>query len=115
MNEFSKEELDLLLTEREEASVTGTQAKEDIEMLFRLLQTTYGGYYHFGGDEVFLPVRDNLIASVEKKDLTGVDSNLVKQTIGPDGELTFCFAALSHDGSDLPAAVEISGKQKKLK
>lgn len=164
MNEFSKEELDLLLTEREEASVTGTQAREDIEMLFRLLRTTYGGYYHFGGDEVFLPVRDNLIASVEKKDmisseefsqiltsvlsdyivdghfmigsyyftmdseqfmyyvpdlyfkdLTGVDSSLVKQTIGPDGELTCCFAALSHDGSDLPDTAEISGKQKKLK
>ena len=33
-------------------------ALEDVDTFFRLLQTTYGAYYYFGGDEVFLPIRD---------------------------------------------------------
>lgn len=164
MDEFSKEELDMLLTQREESDVTGSEAGEDIEMFFRLLQTTYGGYSYFGGDEIFLPIRDKLISSLENKDLissgelgamltsalsdfivdghfkigsyyftmesqqfmyyvpdlyfqdvSGLDDSLVKPTIGPDGELTYFFAALSHDGTDLPSAAEVSGKEIKMK
>lgn len=38
-------------------------------------------------------------------DPDGLDPTYVKRTVGPEGELTYCFAALSVDGKDLPAAV----------
>lgn len=161
---FSQEELDTLITEREESDITGAEAAEDIDMLFRLLQSTYGGYAYFGGDDIFLPIREKLLSMLENKDdisseelgkmmysalsdyivdghftigtryftmdsekfmyyvpnlyfhdISGIDAGLVKPTIGPDGELAFLFAALSHDGADLPSVAAVDGKQKELK
>lgn len=43
-----------------------------------------------------------------------LDPAYVKPTIGPDGEITYCFAALSHDGADLPAEVVLEGEQTPL-
>lgn len=124
---------------------------EDAEAFFKLLKTTYGAYYYFGGDEVFLPIRDAVLADLEAggapyswmlekvladrlapvladghfriggsamrevhqqdmycvpglylSDPEGLDGDYVKPTVGPDGAITYWFAALSHDGSDLP-------------
>ena len=42
--------------------VSGAQAAQDVSALFDLLATYYGPYGHFGGDAVFDPARDRLIA-----------------------------------------------------
>lgn len=43
-------------------------------------------------------------------DTTGLDLAYVKPTIGLDGKLTYCFAALSDDGSNLPATAAVNGE-----
>lgn len=43
-------------------------------------------------------------------DGSGPDGRYIKPTIGPDGALSYCFAALSRDGDDLPAEVTLEGK-----
>lgn len=158
---FSSEELTMLMTPREPADVSGLQAQEDVETFFRLLETTYGGYVYFGGDEVFHPVRDAMLSELKEKitseelnelfhrslsdliidghfiigsyygtmdtdqfmyyvpdlyfdNTDGIDPAYISPTIGPKGQLTYCFAALSHDGTNLPATAEVSGRQRRL-
>ena len=56
---FAEEELERLTTARQpEKSLTLEDALDDVDTFFLLLQTTYGAYYYFGGDDVFLPIRD---------------------------------------------------------
>lgn len=43
-------------------------------------------------------------------DTTGLVMDYVKPTVGPDGALTYCFAALSEDGRDLPTMVRLGGE-----
>ena len=47
------------------------QLKEDILFLFDLLRHGYGGYYYFGGDNVFLPIRNEML-----QQLIGMDNPL---------------------------------------
>jgi hypothetical protein len=46
------------------AFVSGEEATEDVMILFDLLKHWYGAYEYFGGDAVFLPLRDELVASL---------------------------------------------------
>ena len=46
--------------------LTIVQAKEDLDVLFQALQTTYGAYYYFGGDEVFNEAKAAVTESLEK-------------------------------------------------
>lgn len=134
--------------------LTREELLEDVDAFFLLLKTTYGAYEYFGGDEVFLPLRDEVRAEVEEMaglyvwklekvlsahlapvltdghfaigdtrmrteharymyyvpdlyftDTTGLNMDCVKPTIGPDGAVTYCFAAMSHDGKDLPTSL----------
>ena len=41
----------------------------------------------------------------------GLDPVFLRPTIGPDGRITTCFAALSHDGGGLPAEAEVNGSR----
>ena len=45
--------------------------KEEIKFLFDILRHGYGGYHYFGGDAVFLPVRDAIL-----QQLAGMDNPL---------------------------------------
>ncbi len=150
---FSAAELDVLLAERgvTEGALTPTEAREDVETLFKLLRTTYGAYSYFGGDAAFLPVRTAILAELEDgealtaealeevlrrslsplireghftiggrhldddleqsmyyvpdlyfTDTRGLDMDFVRPTIGPDGGIVYCFAALSPGGAGLP-------------
>lgn len=45
-----------------EAVLSFAQAEEDIEVLFRALQTTYGAYYYFGGDAAFTTAKNAVLA-----------------------------------------------------
>ncbi|NCB64296.1 MAG: hypothetical protein EOM52_12000, partial [Clostridia bacterium] len=134
----------------------------DVDLFFRALRSAYGAYWYFGGDEVFLPVKDAVLAELaDKPPLTAAsvgrillkhlepvvkdggfaidgasvwseDQSMyyvpelyfaegdtdadayVRPTIGPDGEVTYCFAALSADGADLPDAATVAGEKKTL-
>ncbi len=166
-NTFTEEEMELLTTPRKSLSFLPLEdALEDVDTFFLLLQTTYGAYHYFGGDEVFLPIRDAV-----KEDLTAIsipstknqnetqylceapgrflykhlspvlldghfmigqnaprdsfstymyyvpdlyldsvegaeNPDYLKPTIGPDGRICYWYAALSHDGSDLPNTLD---------
>lgn len=152
---FTQAELEALTTPHEpEGELTLAQLQEDVEMCFTLLRTTYGAYEYFGGDAVFLPLRDQVLEELEEDqvffqrtlqdllynalspviqdghfvignrsliqerqqymyyvpglyftDTAGLDPAYVKPTVGPDGAIVYWFAALSHDGSDLPSTL----------
>ena len=55
---FTREEMDRILTERAAAAVSAEQAREDVETAFLLLKHCYGAYDYFGGDQVFLPLKE---------------------------------------------------------
>ena len=166
---FSEEEIQALVKSKKcPKTVTPQQAAEDVTLAFDLLSYGYGGYHYFGGDEVFLPIRDSILAELAsmKKintndlwkllweslspiiadrhffittdqphtaiyereyaqstylvrdlyfdDPTGVDSRYVKRTIGPDGALTYCLAAVCLNPDSLPAAMTIEGVEHTL-
>ena len=153
---FTQAELEVLTTPRElEQEPVLAQLQEDAETFFTLLRTTYGAYEYFGGDEVFLPLRDQVLEELALEgrvlyrhtlqdllynvlspvirdghfkigdrslihdkglymyyvpglyftDTAGLDLAYVKPTVGPDGAIVYWFAALSHDGSDLPSTL----------
>lgn len=63
---------------------------------------------HFSiGKEPLLESRQNMyyVPDLYFTDPTGLDLDYVKPTIGPDGALTYCFAALSENGKDLPEQI----------
>lgn len=156
---YTEEEMELLLTPHDLAEpLTIETAQKDIEAFFQLLRTTYGAYEYFGGDEVFGPLKEQVLAQIKQEagdgkillsrtvqdilmnalspavrdghfaiggqpliephrvymyyvpglylsEAEGLDSDYVKPTIGPEGQICYGFFALSHDGSDLPAAL----------
>ena len=55
---FTREEMDRILTKRAAAAVSAEQAREDVETAFLLLKHCYGAYDYFGGDQVFLPLKE---------------------------------------------------------
>jgi len=55
-----------LWDERMRASVSVEQAIEDVNIFFAALYSAYGGYVYFGGDDVFLPIRNNAIAQIQE-------------------------------------------------
>ena len=66
---FSKEEIQELAKSKDNPkTVTPQQAAEDVTLAFELLAYAYGGYQYFGGDEVFFPIRDNILAELETKE-----------------------------------------------
>ncbi len=166
---FSEEEIQELAKRKiNPKTVTAQQAAEDVNLPFELLSYGYGGYYYFGGDEEFLPIRDKILeelktmdkiktddlwkllwesvspvvedlhffittnqsdTSIEKReysqstyfvrdlyfdDPAGVDSAYVKRTIGPDGALTYCLAAVCQNPENLPTTMIIEGAERTL-
>ncbi len=154
---FTEAEMDLLTTSHgPEEDLTKDDLLSDADTFFLLLQTTYGAYYYFGGDEVFFPIRDAVkeeLGALEKpavRDLEDIlyqhlspllvdghfrlgrctmrtphakymyyvpglyldsaegaeNPDCIKPTIGPDGQICYWYAALSHDGSDLPDTLD---------
>ncbi|MCL2193653.1 MAG: S41 family peptidase [Treponema sp.] len=48
--------------------LTHEQAGEEIQFLFDLLRNGYGGYQYFGGDSVFIPIRNALLEQLANMD-----------------------------------------------
>ena len=61
---FTREEMDRILTERAAAAVSAEQAREDVETAFLLLKHCYGAYDYFGGDQVFLPLKEAAVEAL---------------------------------------------------
>ncbi|MBR6536979.1 MAG: hypothetical protein IKT67_07235 [Lachnospiraceae bacterium] len=167
---FTLEEIQELKEERKSVrSLSAEQAAEDVTLAFQLLSYGYSGYDYFGGDEVFLPIRDSILdklSSMDKiktselrsllwdnlspviidmhfliktsslipynfkreyaqhtyyvpdlyfDDPTGIDSQYVKHTIGPEGAITYCLATVCKSPDDLPNKLTIEGKERSLK
>ena len=56
---FTEAEMELISTKHgPEENLTKDGLLADADTFFTLLQTTYGAYYYFGGDDVFFPIRD---------------------------------------------------------
>lgn len=166
---FGTEEIqELAKSKKSPETVTVQQAAEDVNLAFELLAYAYGGYHYFGGDEVFLPIRDSILTRLDSmqkiktsdlwdllweavspvvkdrhfyiatdrvqnhtferefsqsayfvqdlyfNDPTGVDSQYVKRTIGPDGALTYCLAAVCRNSENLPKTMMIEGVEHSL-
>lgn len=62
---------DEILNLREEKTAVETltrdQALSDAELFFRMMKYEYAGYYYFGGDKVWDPAKDKVMAEIEKK------------------------------------------------
>ncbi len=167
---FTLEEIQELKTERDSVeSLSAEQAAEDVSLTFQLLAYGYGGYDYFGGDEVFLPIRDAILDklssmeaiettelrnllwdglspvlidmhfgihtslpipySTEREfaqhtyyvpdlyfdDPTGIASEYVKHTIGPEGAITYCLATVCKTPENLPSTLTVEGKERSLK
>lgn len=154
---FTEEEIALLTTQHDpKANLTKEDLISDVDTFFTLLQTTYGAYHYFGGDETFFSIRDAVkeelaamdsptvrdlddvlyqhlspvlvdghfslgshamrdvhaqfmyyVPGVYLDSLDGVENpDWLKPTIGPDGRICYWYAAMSHDGSDLPSTLD---------
>lgn len=66
--EFSLWEKGEVCTLREVSYVTQDEISEDIDFLFRLMKDNYGCYTYFGGDEVFLKAKDEILKEVKLKE-----------------------------------------------
>lgn len=64
-------------------AVSVEEAIEDVNIFFNALYSAYAGYVFFGGDEVFLPVRDDIIASLNE--LSGMVQHSQIQRMLVDG------------------------------
>lgn len=71
---FTEKEIAALLTAPKEPTlyVTAQEGREDVETAFRLLKHSYGAYDYFGGDEVFLPLRDEILADLPQEEEVSV-------------------------------------------
>jgi hypothetical protein len=78
------------------------EAEEEIKFLFDYLKYGYASYYYFGGDEVFIPIRDKLIrvlpSVINKDNLIPLDSyrNLLVEYLKPVVvDCHFCIGDIS--------------------
>ncbi len=54
--------------------LTQAQMKEDLDVLFKILSSTYGGYYYFGGDATFNPAKAAILKECSNnKQITAKD------------------------------------------
>lgn len=52
---------------REAVPVTVEEARSDVDLAFRLLRHSYGAYDYFGGDGVFLPLKEAALAALPEE------------------------------------------------
>jgi len=64
-----------------QTSVPLADAAEDAKDFFRLLRDIYGGYVYFGGDAVFLPILDNIIAEINSFGSGNISANRFEEIL----------------------------------
>ena len=76
MDGFTEDELKELFTSGYMTGVKLEKAKEDIDVLFRILEGSYAGYAYFGGTQAFDQAKADIISEIEtygEKDISAVD------------------------------------------
>lgn len=63
--DLTSEELEKLFTPGYMTGVKPTQAKEDIDVLFRILKSSYAGYTYFGAARTFDQAKQNILNNIE--------------------------------------------------
>jgi len=53
-----------LFNSRRKDNLSKEEAAHDVTVLFELLRHMYAGYHHFGGDEVFLPMQNEMLEEI---------------------------------------------------
>lgn len=66
-------------------TISADQAIADAELFFDLLRYVYGSYAYFGGDEVFLPIRDDVMMELARRDdlVVGMFSRMLFDALQP--------------------------------
>lgn len=64
--EFTKQEIEQITTGGRVDKLSRYQAKEDVEMLFRILESSYGGYDMFGGKKAFEQAKSRIYLQLER-------------------------------------------------
>ena len=62
-------------------NVSIEEAIEDVEFLFNKLQYWYGGYIYFGGDDVFLTIKDTIIKEIEYINDSSLSSHIFSRIL----------------------------------
>jgi hypothetical protein len=62
-------------------TVTVEDAVADVNDFFDLLRDVYGGYTYFGGDEVFNPIRGEIIGFISARESSVINSQILGQVI----------------------------------
>ena len=55
--------------------------EKDLDFLFAYLKYSYGAYQYYGGDEVFLPMKETILAELKDKNGNRVYSNVYADTL----------------------------------
>lgn len=80
-NDFTEGEMELLCTKGDKKPVTKMEAIEDINVLFRALSQSYGGYIYFGGKERFDQEEQEMIDTIENLKEEQITSGAMEQMI----------------------------------
>lgn len=86
--EFSRKILPEHFEKKEQKErVSKEEAIEDIDFLFDYLKYYYAGYGYFGGDEVFIPLKQSIITQINNKDdpiyVPNLISSILVKTLYP--------------------------------
>lgn len=82
MDGFTEEELEKFFTTGYMTGVKPEKAKEDIDVLFRILEGSYAGYAYFGGTQEFDQAKADMLKEIEtygEKNISAADfTNLIR-------------------------------------
>lgn len=82
MDGFTADELEMLFTPGYMNGVKPENAKEDIDVLFRILEGSYAGYAYFGGAQAFNQAKADMLSEIEtygEKNISATDfANLIR-------------------------------------
>jgi hypothetical protein len=86
MDGFTEDELEKLFTPGYMTGVKPAKAKEDIDVLFRILEGSYAGYAYFGGAPAFDQAKADMLSEIETygdKNISAADfAKLIRNHLG---------------------------------
>ena len=73
-----------LFNDQRRNELSREEAMDDARVLFKLLRHLYAGYHYFGGDDVFLPLRDALLEEIAGQERWATSSlvELARERLG---------------------------------
>ncbi len=77
---FDDDLLSQMMADVDDMPITTEEAKQDVEILFRLLQEAYAGYQYFGGDAIFSILKQDILLAVEQSSAISDDFPVILQS-----------------------------------